>query len=141
MNFRSLPVWRLICGNLSRLQPVWAVEVQMQQPFFISTGAFGASEGADRVNGVPVSAGHFHHRGSLRHCSSWNKQIEGGALAPSSESKCLHLPSVASTRPCAVGWPKKKKQHRVASCAACWVLGRYSFSFSIPSVGIGNCPM
>lgn len=43
---------------------------QIQQPVFISTGAFGASECADRVNGVPVLAGHFHHRGSLRHCSS-----------------------------------------------------------------------
>ena len=37
---------------------------QIQQPVFISTGAFGASEGADRVNGMPVLAGHFHHRGS-----------------------------------------------------------------------------
>ena len=32
--------------------------------------AFGSPESADRVNGVPVLAGHFHHRGVLRHCSS-----------------------------------------------------------------------
>ena len=66
---------------------------------------------------------------------------EGAALAATNKVNACIDRSVASTRPCAVGWPKKKKQRRVASCAACWVLGRYSFSFSIPSVGIRNCPM
>ena len=36
---------------------------------------------------------------------------------------------------------QRKRQHRVASRVAVWLLGHYSFSFSIPSVGIGNFPM
>lgn len=35
--------------------------------------------------------------------------IEGGASAPTNESECLHSPSVAGTRPCAVGRPKRGK--------------------------------
>lgn len=44
---------------------------QLQQLFFISAAAVGITIRANTIQGMTITAGHFHHRGLLCHGSSF----------------------------------------------------------------------